>query len=559
MSIIDSVFFLLIFLAFVFFAGKRMMTYMHVMQQEDYDNVRLVKWMSANSVFDKRLSAFLLLLSVALAGAYFSGVLDGIPSFFVSFPVFIAFVLSAHFEKDPRKNSKKALVMTQRVKRIFFPAYIIAIILALPMYFASSQPWVWIVLIQLLPFLLIAINVALKPHEKSIQAQFWQEAHNKVQALRPKVIAITGSYGKTSIKHILGHILKMHDSTLITPGSVNTPMGITRVIREELDSDHKYLVVEMGAYGPESIARLCALTPPDIGIISAIGHAHYERFKSLDTVAQAKYELAEAVLKTADGKTIIHERTLNFRPARAVKAKAPERFIVCGDSQESNNYSEASYLQPQDLFVHSIKQEDAGLIVKLAYNGEKYTLDVPLFGFHHGYNIAMAFAAAMELGISAEDIQASLVSLPQIRHRLEVRKQGDGTTVIDDAYNSNPIGFQSALNVLATLGKAERRERGRGRTILITPGMIELGGAHDEIHEQIGRAAGDVCDIAITVNGARIPSFNRGFKMSAPSKDLLNFDSFQAAQAWFIKNKQPGDIVLIENDLPDMYESLPKM
>src|SRR5206468_12245453 len=119
-------------------------------------------------------------------------------------------------------------------------------------------------------------------------------AHSKLQRLNPVVIGVTGSYGKTSVKHILGHVLETAGPTLITPGSVNTAMGIARVIRERLQPHHRYLVVEMGAYGIGSIRRLCALTPPRLGIISAIGKAHYERFKSLDAVAQAKFELAEA-------------------------------------------------------------------------------------------------------------------------------------------------------------------------------------------------------------------------------------------------------------------------
>src|SRR5690606_21962950 len=128
-----------------------------------------------------------------------------------------------------------------------------------------------------------------------------------------------------------------------------------------------------------------------------------------------------------------------------------------------------------------------------------YSADAPLFGIHHGHNVALAFVTALTLGVSSADIQTALGSLPQIQHRLEVRKQGD-ITIIDDAYNSNPVGFQSALNLLAVLHK-------NGRKILITPGMVELGKAHDEAHHKIGISAGAICDIAIVVKGSRIPSF----------------------------------------------------
>src|SRR5206468_4274303 len=136
-------------------------------------------------------------------------------------------------------------------------------------------------------------------------------AHSKLQRLNPVVIGVTGSYGKTSVKHILGHVLETAGPTLITPGSVNTAMGIARVIRERLAPHHRYFVVEMGAYGIGSISRLCALTPPKIGIISAIGKAHYERFRSLEAVARAKFELAEAVRDNA-GTIIIAADTMEF-------------------------------------------------------------------------------------------------------------------------------------------------------------------------------------------------------------------------------------------------------
>src|ERR1700683_3694665 len=143
------------------------------------------------------------------------------------------------------------------------------------------------------------------------------------------VIAVTGSYGKTSVKHILGHVLETAAPTLITPGSVNTAMGIARVIRERLQPHHRYFVVEMGAYGPGSIRRLCALTPPKMGIVTAIGMAHYERFKSLEAVAAAKFELAEAVAANG-GKTIAAADVLAFAAPRRFAAAHPDLLLAVG-------------------------------------------------------------------------------------------------------------------------------------------------------------------------------------------------------------------------------------
>lgn len=553
--IVDMTSLILVYAAWLIFSAKRLLTYTHVLQQEDYDDLRLFKWIGDNFAFDKRLSLFLLVTGSGLfALSKFMPRLF-VPELVPHFLVFTGLAVAIYREKDPRKNSKKKLVATTRAKRIFFPALALVALSGLWCFHVPDHPWIWIFNVQIIPLILIIVNLLLQPFEHGIQKRYWNEAHQKVKAYEPTIIGITGSFGKTSVKHILGHILKTQAPTLITPGSVNTPMGITRIVREQLEENHRYLVVEMGAYGPGSIERLCTLTPPDMGIITAIGHAHYERFKTLESVAKAKFELAEAVLEK-DGMVIIHERTLRFPIPEKLKDDHPSNFIVCGDAPDifskANDDHEISHIASDDLHIISIKQSTKGLGVDLRWKGESYSLFLPLFGVHHGHNAALAFAAAMELGIPADKIKTALRSLPQIEHRLEVRKQPDGTTLIDDAFNSNPIGFNSALGLLATLGR-------QGRKILITPGMIELGHAHNDAHEKIGSYAGEVCDIAIVIHGKRIPTFIQGFKSTGSGKPLHEFASFQDAQGWLRENKQDGDIILIENDLPDIYERVPKI
>lgn len=545
----------LLFLTFMGFAAKRGMTYMHIYQQEEYDSARLISWIWKNKVFDKRLTFGIALVSISavfvlpLLGSAFVGQ----HQLFINFALFVFMAFATYREKDPRKDSKKKLVATARAKRIFFPAYIITVLAAtwcfLPM---MPMPWIWIVNIHLIPLVIMFVNLMLSPFEEMNQKKYWNEAHNKVMDIQPTIIGITGSFGKTSVKHILGHILKSQAPTLITPGSVNTPMGISRVIREDLEQDHKYLIVEMGAYGRGSIARLCKLTPPDFGIITAVGHAHYERFKSLETVAETKYELAEAVLSRG-GQVVVHERTLRFEYARNMAEENRNQFIVCGEAAEAvkQKNAEKSYLQKGDLEISQIIQTAKGIEVRFNWKKVSYNVEAPLFGLHHGHNLAQAFVTALELGVSSADIQAALQSIPQIEHRLEVRKQTGGLTIIDDAYNSNPIGFQAALGLLSQLGNGTRK-------ILVTPGMVELGKIHDDAHKKIGSYAGEVCDVALVVQGKRIPSFIKAYKDNG-GKELHEVKSFAEAQKWITQNQKAGDVILIENDLPDIYERVPKI
>jgi len=513
---------------------------------EDYLNPRLWKWIGKNKAFDKRLTpAFLVLGTVSIVSI--------IPEFFVNFMVFICLAFMTYSETDPRKSAKKKLVLTTRAKRIYFPALILVTVSG-ALCFWNSSPFLWILNVQLIMFSLLIINSLLQPFEAIIQQGYWNDAKVKMNQFQPTVIAITGSFGKTSVKHILGHILKTQASTLITPGSVNTPMGITRIIREQLDESHKYFIVEMGAYGPGSIARLCKLTPPDYGIITTIGHAHYERFRSLETVCQAKFELAEAVIEKG-GKAVIHERTKRFSHAREMRIEHPDHFIVCGEPPEIDpaKRKDVNYLEKTDWHIVSVEQLATGLELKLSKDGKPYGFEIPLYGIHHGHNAALAITLALELGMGPLAIIQALKSLPQIQHRLEVKRQPDGTRLIDDAYNSNPLGFRSALDLMAII------QNSSGRNILITPGMVELGSAHNEVHEKIGTYAGEICDVAIVVSSKRIPTFIRGFQKTGASKTLIEVDSFEDATKWLSDNRKEGDIILLENDLPDIYERVPKM
>jgi UDP-N-acetylmuramoyl-tripeptide--D-alanyl-D-alanine ligase len=175
-------------------------------------------------------------------------------------------------------------------------------------------------------------------------------------------------------------------------------------------------------------------------------------------------------------------------------------------------------------------------------------LRATLFGEHHIGNMAVAFATACKVGISPEDAILALSSAPQISHRLEVKEGVAGSRLIDDAYNSNPIGFASALKLLNEL-----RIEG-GRRVLVTPGMVELGSAHDEEHRKIGLLARSCVDVLLPVLSHRIPSLISGYQFENPESIVVPCANFAAAQEWMNGNLGRLDVVLLENDLPDLYE-----
>lgn len=520
---------LLAVFGFLFFSRLRLLSYLHIFQQEEYDGSRFFSWLVRTVAFDRTVSA------VSILASLLDIFLPPYGKIGLSLFLCAMFVAQSWREGRHQKTAKKALVMTRRARRIFEISWFLVSITAVLLVTNSNSPIVWVLAVQSCPLLLVLSNISLIPVENRIKKKYWLEAHDKLRRLAPYTIGVTGSFGKTSTKHILGHILQFLGPTLITPGSVNTAMGISRIIREQLRASHKYFVVEMGAYGPGSIKDLCDLAPPKLGIITAIGSAHLERFGSTAVIAKAKLELATAVLENT-GRVVINSATLASSPVSECYASNPKSFITCGSSNAEVLYSD-------------VRQSRIGLEFTITSEGEAHKVVVPLFGTHHALNVALAFSAARAIGMSAKDIVAALRSVPQISHRLEVKRQDTGGLVIDDSYNSNPEGFASALNLLTSLKTQS------GKAYLITPGMAELGDEHAEQHHRLGQMASQAADTLFIVCEERIPTFLEGWReQSGDVKTIFRFDTFEDAYKELLNTFNSNDVVLLENDLPDLYE-----
>ena len=374
----------------------------------------------------------------------------------------------------------------------------------------------------------------LKPVEKNIQNGFRNEAVDRLNAVNPKVVSITGSYGKTSVKHIVGHVLSLNTKTVTTPGSVNTEMGVARILREDLAADTEFFVTEMGAYGIGSIARLCRFTPPKVGIITAIGPAHLERFKTLENTAKAKFELADAVLAEPDGHMILHESVMKYGDNFDFITQNRSRVSVVGPNSDN------------EFVLESSSQTKDGISAVINHSGQSYEVFAPLFGEHHASNMALAFATAVVVGIDPSKAVTALRTAPQIKHRLEVKRQNDGTTYIDDAFNSNPKGFAAAMELMGQL------KASGASSYLITPGITELGDDHAQVHQELGAKAAGLADNLFVVNPGRVPTLISGFESSG-GKTIEKFETFLEADARLRGLLKPGDVVLVENDLPDLF------
>lgn len=521
--------FLIIFFSGLFFASKRLLLLLRYLQQEEYDSQRFLAWFWRYKFFDRKASLALLLL-LPFSNVFLSS---------------IVLCLFGFYEVDPRKTGKIKLNMTLRAEKIYKSAVCFSGFFSAFSFFLLLQTSSWLVLIgqlffiQTLPFLLVLVNQLLKPKEMALQQFYIKEAKELLKKINPYVVGITGSYGKTSSKDIVSHLLNGAIAPTFWPvKGVNTEMGITREIRSRLKKGHRFAVIEMGAYKIGSIQKLCNLTPPHAGLITIVGSAHLERFGSHENIRWAKSELAQAIPQ--EGILVCNG---DCPGARWIAEKFPKKTsLLYGFDNAKGDLT---------AWIRSFKVMPEGTYFDLAFKNREYHGFVPLFGKAALSNVVGAFTLADALGGNPEYLLAILRNLEPVDNRLQVKKEGQ-ITYIHDAYNSNPKGFLAALEVAEAL-PAKRK-------IIMTPGMIELAEDQAAENERAGEHAGRVCDMAILVGDTNKNALSSGLKKGGMVPENLFFCSTRTeAFALLKKISQEGDLILIENDLSDIYEGIPRL
>lgn len=437
-----------------------------------------------------------------------------------------------------RAKYKKPLVWTARVWRICAVAVVLeAIILVVfipggtvehGLYRAATAA---LLLYAVSYWMVIAAVWLLQPVEKRIVKKYYDEAADILRGMPDiKIIGITGSYGKTSTKHYLYRILSEQFDTLMTPGNFNTTLGVVRTIREYLKPYNEVFIVEMGAKERGDIKEICDLVKPSIGIITAVGPQHLESFGSIEAVQATKFELADAL--PADGFAVLNN-DFDFIANRRVPGVEAVRY-----SAEEGRVA--------DYHAVDIKYSSRGTEFTIASSqGNVITLKTRLVGRCNVSNLMAAVIVALHMGVSADKIKYAVEQIEQVEHRLSIKSTPGGLTIIDDAYNSNPVGSAMALEVLAGMTK--------GRRIIITPGMIELGEDQYRLNREFGARIPGCADLAIIVGKYNRDAILEGIG-NAEGLEVRTVDSFEEAQNLLVATAHPGDTVLYENDLPDTFK-----
>ena len=441
---------------------------------------------------------------------------------------------------NARKPQKKPLKYTGRMLRLIVVLAVITALFWQNLYIAFDiSGWGGYLLMNLvhyLPGILLPLFVLLAwlitwPIEYCVKMWYFNDAKKKLAA-RSDILkmAITGSYGKTSTKFILGTLLAEKYNTLFTPGSFNTPMGVTRVIREQLKDEHEVFIAEMGARYKGDIAELCRLVQPQYGIITSVGKQHLETFGSFENVVSTKAELLRALPE--DGCAFLNGDNAACREMyESLGLKEKYLFGIEG---------EGLYMCAEDIEVG----EFGSRFTLRCADGESVRCTTKLLGCHNILNITGAAAAAYRMGLSMTEIAAGVQKLEPVEHRLQLI-QGP-VTVIDDAFNANPEGAKCALSVLREF---------KGRRIVITPGMIELGAEEEKLNRDMGRTMADCVDIAILVGKKHVEPIREGLLENGFNEDyIVRVNTLTEASEILPKYTTPGCVVLFENDLPDNFD-----
>lgn len=506
-----------------------------MLQQNSYRNERYRGWLRQSG--DSTSVVRLLSLAVVLAS------LSTLSSPLVSM-VLIILISGIGLVKLLTARYKKPLVMTRRAWRIFSTETVLAVGVIVAVYFICGGFSLGIVEAQQVVaisalavycgshIVCLAANAVLRPVERHINNKYINDAR-RILASMPslRIIGITGSYGKTSTKHYLHRILSEQFDTLMTPGSFNTTMGVVRTVREYLKPYNEVFIVEMGAKNPGDIREICDLVHPSIGIVTAVGPQHLESFKTIGRVQQTKFELIDSL--PADGLAIVNN-DFEFIANRPVGNVACESYGV--------KNADARYR------VADIEYTPRGTrFTLLTPAGDALEFATRLVGECNVSNLAAAIICALYLGEPVDKIRYAVERIEQVEHRLNMKRTASGVTIIDDAYNSNPVGSGMALDVLSRMKD--------GKRIVVTPGMIELGDRREELNREFGRKIAKSADIAVIVNDYNREAITQGaLDGGMPETSIRQAASFAEAQRILSTLLAAGDTILYENDLPDTFK-----
>lgn len=459
------------------------------------------------------------------------------------FYFFLAFVALWQFvEKKallPKFNIKTYLLTCVSIIMVLYGAYYGDLFLARPLMHWTiifDFGLVNLLLIDLLVPLLVSGVILLLQPLTFIWRNFklWQATGKRAKFPNLKVLAITGSYGKSSTKELLGAILESKFKVLKTEKNQNSEIGIAQTILNKLNSEHQVYICEMGAYVKGGIKMLCNIARPQFGILTGVNAQHLATFGSQKNTLDAKFELLQYLPETGAAIANCDSQFVKENLPR-YKSSIKAKNILKVGSQNDND------CQIKNL---QIQKDKVSFQVSLA--GQNADLALNFFGGRAiAEDAALALAGAQSLGVSLPEGAKILQNLTQINSPVKVLKSKQGFDSIISAYSSNPTGVSDALDYLKLW---------QGRKVMVMPCIIELGSEGKRIHYELGQKIGRVCDLAIITSRDYFKQIRLGAQQSGMLKCRVIFMENQSGIIKTINEfigQVPDSAVLLEGRVPE--------
>lgn len=398
------------------------------------------------------------------------------------------------------KKLDKKLVFTARVKR--FWGIFVAILLPFTYILHADYQ-----IISACVAIFGAYYISGEIESKIVAKGFEKKAKEKLSSINPIVIAITASFGKTSIKNFAAHIISKQFRTYATPASVNTTMGIVKDINDALAQDTQVYIVEAGARAKGDIAEIAALVNPQYAIIGKIGEAHIEYFKTIENIQATKSEILDS---SALKKAFVYENS----------GAEGENIVVFGYEKGIQIKNAASTLD--------------GVSFEMELDGETQKFEAPnLLGGFNAINIAAAVLLAKELGMDIEAIKRAVNTLPSVPHRLQKITAGQ-KIILDDSFNGNIDGIKEGIELCRTHPHQK---------VIVTCGLVE---SRDELNIELAKLLDEVFDVAIITGELNKKLFDENLEKC----EKLFLSDKNELENLLKEKTAPDSIVYFANDAP---------
>ena len=526
---------ILLFVILIFWLVKisrDILFWVYLWQLKEYRRDRMrahFELQSAKRIFFNKLFGGKILL-LASSSLLFWGVWQ----FFFQILVSLFYVISGtHGVYSAYRKKVKEPVFTKKAILLCAISAILVVIVGFGAYVKASSPlFLFIILLldTLIP-LIVALAVALLKFPSEYQKnRIVARAKAKRKDLKDLlVIGITGSYGKTSMKESLAHILEGKLRVVKTNENHNTEIAIAQALLRDVTPECDVFIVEMGAYKQGEIAKICDIVHPEIGILTGINEQHVSLFGSIEQTIKAKYELIESLPKNG---LAIFNGDNDYTHALYEKTTIPKRMYAL------RSFSVNVNARP-DITSEKISFSRSGTQFYARFQEERTQFTTQIVGKHNVLNLLGAILTAHGLGMNLTQIQERTKTLTAPPHTLALKDGINGSTIIDDSYSANPRGASCALDVLHAL-------RGNKKILVLYP-LIELGDTASTVHRRLGMKINKVCDVCILTS----TDFVREIKNNAPNTDVFIMPDPQMAIRKLTKIIKADDIVLLENRVPE--------